>query len=247
MVSLPRNRPQRGPTTNNEHHPPPKPTRTNTKSYKQNQGNKTTLNDQPKKNGFFDTSHLKSDLRGHSVRGGVYAISGQVAIHLAQLVAIAILGRLLGPDEYGLVAMAIPFVGLIMIFNNIGLATATVQKEHITHEQASTLFWINIAVSCLVALVVAALGPLIAWYYNGEEKLIPLTLVMAIGVIAEGLGLQHHALLQRQMRLGIITAINIGRAIISLAVGIIVATAGGGVWALVLMPLSGTIFFTASM
>lgn len=205
------------------------------------------MEERVKHEGFFSRSHLKGDLRGHSVRGGVYAILGQGMVYLTQFIGIAILGRLLGPEEYGLVAMVMPFVGLAIIFNNVGLATATVQREEITHEQASTLFWINIGVSFFVALVVAVMGPMLAWYYNGEEKLIWLTLVMSIGVVVEGLGLEHYALLQRQMRLEILTVLSVVRAVISLSAGIVIAMWGGGVWSLVLMPLAGTIFFTASM
>lgn len=195
---------------------------------------------------FFDRSHLKDDLKSHSVRGGAYAMVGQIAVQATQLAAMIILCRLVKPDDYGLVAMIMPVVGFVMIFNDFGLATATVQREKITHNQASTLFWINVSVSLAVTIVVVCLGPVIAWFFD-EPLLSRLTFVTAAGIIVEGLALEHRALLQRQMRLGIITVLNVSRALVGACVGVCLAWLDKGVWSLVFMPLAGTIFFAVAV
>ena len=193
------------------------------------------------KNQLFGTEHLKADLKGRAVRGGAFTLGGQGMSFLLQMASTVILARLLTPQDYGLIAMITAVTGFVALFKDLGLSMATVQKDRITHEQISTLFWINVALSVMVMLVAMALAPAIAWFY-GEPKLQPLTLVMAVGFVFGGLCAQHSALLRRQMRFGTLALIDILRLAVSVVVGIITALAGAGVWALVYMTLSGSLF-----
>jgi hypothetical protein len=110
----------------------------------------------------------------------------------------AILARLLMPADFGIVAMVSAITGLLGSLGELGLSSATVQRAEITHEQVSTLFWINFAFSLLISGVVAALAPAIAWFYH-EPRLTAITLVSAGSFIFGGLTIQHYALLTRQI------------------------------------------------
>ena len=52
------------------------------------------------------------------------------------------MARLLSPVDFGLFAMVMTAAGLLRVFKDAGLATVTVQREEITREQVSNLFWI---------------------------------------------------------------------------------------------------------
>jgi hypothetical protein len=120
----------------------------------------------------------------------------------------------LTPQDYGMIAMITAVTGFITLFKDLGLSMATVQKAKITHEQVSMLFWINVALSAVVMLVVMALAPAIAWFY-GEPKLLPLTLVMAIGFVFGGLCVQHSQLAflgqLHQLDLGVCAGLRVGQ------------------------------------
>lgn len=148
-----------------------------------------------------------------------------------------LLARLLTPQDYGLVGMVATVTGLVGLFKDMGLSTATVQKAEINHAQISTLFWLNVVFSIATMLITAAIAPLIAWFY-GEPRLIWITLVSAIGFIFGGLTVQHQALLNRQMRFGALAIIDIVSMLIGVATAIVLALNGAGYWALVLMPLA---------
>lgn len=190
---------------------------------------------------FFETDHLKDDLKGRSVRGGAVTILGQGAQLVVMTASTMVMARLLTPQDYGLVAMITAVTGFVTLFKDLGLSMATVQKAEVTHEQVSTLFWINVALSTMVMLVVMGLAPVLAWFY-GEPGLLPLTLVLAIGFILGGLSVQHSALLRRQMRFCTLALIDVLRLMTCVSVGIVTALAGAGVWALVYMPLSASLF-----
>jgi O-antigen/teichoic acid export membrane protein len=190
---------------------------------------------------LFETEHLKADLKGRSVRGGIATMLGQAATFVVQTASTVVLARLLTPEDYGMIAMITAVTGFVTLFKDLGLSMATVQKAEITHEQVTMLFWINVALSAVVMLIVMALAPVIAWFY-GEPKLLPLTLVMAIGFVFGGLCVQHSALLRRQMQFGTLALIDVLRQVVSVLAGIIAALAGAGVWSLVYMPLAASVF-----
>jgi PST family polysaccharide transporter len=192
----------------------------------------SVLTNQKHESGFFDTEYLKSDLKGRSVRGGTITMTAQVIKFVLQIGSTVVLARLLTPQDYGLVAMVTVISGFVALFKDMGLSMATIQKAEINHSQVSTLFWINVAVSLVLALVLAVTAPIISWFY-GEPRLTRITLALAGTFIFSGLTVQHQALLQRQMRFSALAAIEIGSLIISIVVGIALAWYGAGYWALV--------------
>jgi Polysaccharide biosynthesis protein len=112
---------------------------------------------------------------------------------------LMVLARLLGPKDFGLVGMVAAFTGLLVCFRDFGLSAAAVQRDTVTKEQLSTLFWVNIAFGALLALIVVAMAPAIAAFYQ-EPQLFGVTTVLALGFLFNSAGVQHAALLQRQMR-----------------------------------------------
>jgi PST family polysaccharide transporter len=189
---------------------------------------------------FFATEHLKADLKGRSVRGGAVTVAAQGAQFFLRMGSTVVLARLLTPQDYGLIAMVIAVTGFILMFKDMGLSMATVQKDEINHGQISTLFWINVLLSFGVMLVTAALAPVITWFY-GEPRLTWITLALAGAFIFGGLTVQHQALLRRQMRFGSLALIQIVSLSVSILVAIISAWCGAGYWALVLMYLAEAI------
>ncbi|MGD0900434.1 MAG: oligosaccharide flippase family protein, partial [Thermoguttaceae bacterium] len=155
---------------------------------------------------FFSTAHLRDGLKGRSVRGGAASLVGQVAYFLMRLGSMAVLARILTPGDFGLVAMATAITGFVEMFKDAGLSLATVQRAEITHAQVSILFWINVALSAGLMLLVAAIAPAVAWFY-GDSRLIAITLVVAGAFLFGGVGIQHAALLRRQMRFGTLATV----------------------------------------
>ena len=60
-----------------------------------------------------------------------------------------------GPKDFGLVGMVTAFTGILSLFRDFGLSSAAVQRATVTEEQISTLFWINVLVGALLALLTA--------------------------------------------------------------------------------------------
>jgi O-antigen/teichoic acid export membrane protein len=134
-----------------------------------------------------------------SARAGAIAVASQVIQLVIGVTGTVILARLLNPADYGLVAMATVLVSFAAIFKDLGLSEATVQRPSLTHEQCSTLFWINLGLGAVSMLLVAAAAPVVVWFYD-IPALGPITLALSLAFPIGALAAQHAALLRRQMR-----------------------------------------------
>jgi O-antigen/teichoic acid export membrane protein len=178
------------------------------------------------------TDHLLSDLKGRTISSAVVTIIAQGAQFVLNLGSIMVLARLLTPQDFGLFAMVTTVMGFLRVFKDAGLSTVTVQREGITHAQVSNLFWINVAMSGTISVILIVGAPAIAWFYR-EPRLVGVTLVLSSTFLLSGLTVQHAALLSRQMRFMATAVVQVGSMLIGTAVGIAMAWMNYSYWALV--------------
>ena len=186
------------------------------------------------------------DLKDRIIRGGFAKVCSQAANLLLRMGSLMVLGRLLSPKEFGLVGMVTAIVGVLNLFKDFGLSTATIQRTSVTEQQTSTLFWINIMVGAILGLLSLAIAPAVAAFYH-EPRLVGVTAVLGAGFLFNAAGVQHSALLQRQMRFTTTAAIDIFSLTISIAVGIGMALKGFGYWSLVGMTVTLPLICTICM
>ncbi|MEH2475579.1 O-antigen/teichoic acid export membrane protein [Nitrobacteraceae bacterium AZCC 2161] len=172
------------------------------------------------------------DFKARVVRGGFVKLCGQAVSFALRIVFMAILARLLDPADFGLVAMATIGTGIYGLLATAGLSSATVQQATITDEQISTLFWINLGVGILLAIMCAASAPVLVAFYH-EPRLFWVTIAIGAGFVLNAAGVQHSALLQRQLRYVTLTVVELLSQVGSIAAAIGMALAGFGYWALV--------------
>jgi O-antigen/teichoic acid export membrane protein len=186
------------------------------------------------------------NLKEKTIRGGLARLCAQAANFILRLGSLMVLARLLGPKDFGLVGMVTAFTGVLTLFRDFGLSSAAVQQSNVTEEQISTLFWINLLVGVLFGLVTVVMAPALAAFYH-DPRLSGVTVVVAVGFLFNAAGIQHSALLQREMRFTALAVVGVVSLIVSTAIAIVGAKAGYGYWALVAMtvalPLTATVGF----
>ena len=173
-----------------------------------------------------------TDFKRKSVRGGAATVMGQGMSMALQTGSTVILARLLSPTDYGLQGMVFTLTGFFSLFKDAGLSVASVQRENLTHEQISTLFWINVCVGTFLTIVVASMGPLLVVFYK-EPRLLGITIVSASVFLLNSLSVQHRALLDRSLRFATTAKVDVIALAISITVGITMAALGFGYWSLV--------------
>lgn len=185
-----------------------------------------------------------NDFKGLALRGGVVKVGAKAADFLLKMGSLMVLARLLEPTDFGIVGMVTAITGVLSLFKEFGLSVATIQRATITDEQTSTLFWINIVVGAILGIASLAIAPLVAAFYH-EPQLSLVMIVLGSGFVFNAAGVQHSALLQRQMRFTALAVIEVLSLLISSAISIAMATRGYGYWALVAwsvtLPLASTL------
>ena len=159
-------------------------------------------------------------------------MSAQGVQFVLRTVRTIILARLLTPGDFGIITMVVVVINFAQMFKDAGLSMATVQREEISHNQISTLFWINVFISVVLGICVLCCSPLVAKFY-GRGQLTAVTAALSISFIVSGLSIQHAALLRRHMQFGSLAIVSIFAQIISLIITIILALYGLRYWALV--------------
>lgn len=157
-----------------------------------------------------------------------------------QLIQLAILGRLLEPRAFGLMALVLIVLNFAQLFGQMGLSEALIQRKDPTREELSSLYWLNVASSVVVFLVLWAASPMIAWGLGMPElgRILP---VAALSFLVMPFGFQFRALAQKMLRFRLIAGVEIASAVVALAVAVPSAwLLEGGVWSLVWGYLCGT-------
>jgi O-antigen/teichoic acid export membrane protein len=178
-----------------------------------------------------------NNLKSMAIRGGGARLCAQGAGFVVRLGSVMVLSRLLEPSEFGLVGMATAFTGILMLFRDFGLSTATVQRATVSDEQLSCLFWINVLVGTILTLLTVALAPFVVAFYH-DSRLFWITALLGTGFLANALGVQHSAILERHMRFVTLAVIEIVALVTSTLLAMLVARAGFRYWALVVMSIS---------
>jgi O-antigen/teichoic acid export membrane protein len=172
------------------------------------------------------------DLKERAIRGGVAKVFAQTANFALRIVSVVVLSRLLDPKDFGVVAMVTAVTGIYGLFTTAGLSSATIQRMTVSDEQVSTLFWINMLIGTALAACCLATAPVLVSFYH-EPRLFWITVAVATGFLFNAAGVQHSALLERQLRYFALSQIEIFAQLTSVAVGTGMAIAGLGYWSLV--------------
>jgi O-antigen/teichoic acid export membrane protein len=187
--------------------------------------------------GGADVSEVAlKELKRQAARGALVSSVAQAAMFVLRTGSLMMLARLLVKEDFGLVNMVTVFTGVLGLLKD-GLSMAMVQRVSITGAQASTVFWINVAMSGLLGLLAGLAAPILVAFY-GEPRLLWITVVLGAMFVFSGAAVQHRALLQRGMRFAALATIDVVALVCSVTVGIGMAGAGCRYWSLVGMMVS---------
>lgn len=189
----------------------------------------------------MESKNLKSKI----VSGLIWNVVQLAVNKFFAFIVKLVLAKILFPEDFGLVGMAIVFISFVQVFNELGIGAAIVQRkeEHLREAHYHTVFWTGVIWSVAVyLLLVFVMAPLASNFYQQPllRQIIPF---LSLGVLSSPVNLIHRAQLTRQMnfkRLALINNISgISAGLLSLTLAIL----GAGIWSLVFNTLAG--FFIA--
>ncbi len=153
-------------------------------------------------------------------------------MQLIRLLSIVALAWYLVPADFGLIAMAFLVTGFLELFVDLGTGQALIQRRDLDDNLISSVFWANLGLGCLAAVLVSLVAPWLGWVFRAAE-LEALILWLAPVFVISSLGVVHSSLLQRQMRFAAFAKVRLLAAILQAGVAVSMAVSGCGVWSLV--------------
>jgi O-antigen/teichoic acid export membrane protein len=137
-------------------------------------------------------------MRGRVLGGLGWVGTSEVVMQVLRMATAVLLARLLAPDDYGLAALALVFASLVLVFSDLALGAAVVQRKILSEDDRCTAFWMSVGAGILFTLIGVALsGPVAAFY--GEPSVAPLCAAMSATFLITSLATTHEALLLREM------------------------------------------------
>jgi PST family polysaccharide transporter len=176
-----------------------------------------------------------------------WAYGSYVGGRVLVLASTAVLARLLTPEDFGLVALALTVMALLEAVADLGVGQALiVDTGDAVEDRAETAFVLSIGVGLAFTLLVIALSPVAAAVFD-EPDLLAITAVLGLNFFLRSFRTTHEALARKAMTFRSITVADFADAAVRGVTGIALAVAGMGVWALVIGYLVGTVARTVAI
>jgi O-antigen/teichoic acid export membrane protein len=191
--------------------------------------------------GNFLPTEIGGELRRRAVRGAGITVFSQGLVFAIQVMGTVVLARLLTPSDFGVITMVTTFSLLVMSFGLNGYTEAVIQRQNLSHRLASNLFWINVGVGILLALIFSAAGPLMARFY-GDPRVAHVAVGVSLTILLMNISVIHLALLKRALCFSVTSANEVLGGIFSVIVMIALAWAGYGYWSLVVGAVARAFF-----
>lgn len=164
--------------------------------------------------------------------GTLWLTAAQWLMRLTGLITVAVLTRLLTPEDFGVVAAAMTVTPFILLLADLGLSTYVIQVKHADQRLLSTAFWYSLSMAIALMTAMAVFAPVIAVMFNlpGAAPVLR-GCSLAAGFIV--LCSVPAALLRREMRFRELSLQWLVSAVIAQVVAVVLAFHGAGAWALV--------------
>lgn len=170
------------------------------------------------------------------IKGGFYLTIVNVLSQLLAIVVNIVLARLLLPEDFGLVALTMTYIGFITLFTNMGFGSSIIHENETSEKQLASIYWLNYGLSILSFLIIISTSQFAASFYN-EPKLTSIVIVAAINILLHPFYIIHYKLLERDLEFKTISKINLSGTLIGSIAAIVGAFLGLGVYALILQSL----------
>lgn len=179
-----------------------------------------------------------------AARGVRWNLLESVIQQVARLTVMVAIARLIGPDEFGVVALATTYIVLIELLLDQGFGAALIQKKDLRSEDHAAALWFNLGAAAALGLLTVVLAPAVAGFFHTPE-LAAVLRVLTIGLLLRALSIVPASLLNRALRFRRLALANIASIAAAGAVGLWIAAQTGSYWAVVVQLLLQNLIFTA--
>ena len=180
---------------------------------------------------------MTDNLRDKTVRGVAWSFVERFSVQGVTFLLELVIARLVGPENYGLIAMLAIFMAVSQVFIDGGFSSALIQRQDRDERDFSTVFYINLGLSIVTYVLLFVSAPWIASFF-GQPILTDITRVYSLNLILNSLVAVNKTKLTIAVDFKTQSKISFFSALLSGLLGVFLAWQGWGVWALVWQALA---------
>lgn len=163
---------------------------------------------------------------------------------LLQILQLIILGRILGPAVFGVIAIVQIVIQFAQLYMDMGLTDAIIHKEKISKQDMSSLYWFSIMTGFLMCIILIAAAPLIAHMFQ-QDQLTGLIRLISISFFIMPFGMQFQAIATKNLKFDKISKYEITSTFCGVAITLLSAIfLSAGAWSLVYGHISTSLIRT---
>lgn len=190
----------------------------------------------------MDTNSLSEKSR----TGFLWDFIGTVFRQFSMLAVTVVLARIIEPEQFGVIGMAMVFVSITQVIVDVGFTQGIIQKKKVSDEELSTIFYFNLIISIFLSFIIYLLAPIIGEFYR-HKQVTDVLRYLAIMPIITAFAKVQSALLFRNMKFKVLALRDILGTIVGGIVGVSAALLGFGVMALVFQQITTSLVITIVM
>lgn len=172
-------------------------------------------------------------LRPLTIASIAWSMLKQWGSRLISIGLFVVLARTLDPSDFGLAAFAAVFIGVVELPIRMSLGDAIVQQPALKTGQLDSALWGLVGISSLVGAIVAGTAAVVGAQFSDHE-VVPLIIALSLVLPLSGASVVPEALMRRQMKFKALAVRTLLADTLGGAVGLVLAFAGAGAWALVI-------------
>lgn len=163
----------------------------------------------------------------------------------SQVLSVTILARIIGPSEYGIMAMVAVVLNFALILRDLGIGAAIIQRQNISEKLKNTAFSISLIIGLLLCVIIIVSSPLISVLFH-TDKLTKVLIAVSLIFPVTCTTIVHQALLEKESKFRCVSMIETVSTLLGLIFAIVLALSGFGVWSLVIQSLT-TAFISSAL
>jgi O-antigen/teichoic acid export membrane protein len=170
-------------------------------------------------------------------------LGGVMAKSLSGFVISIFLARLLTPEEFGVVGMAMVFITISQVFIDVGFASALIQSQKTTNLSYSSVFWLNLFMGFILTILFYLCAPYIGDFYDNQE-ITNLVKWLSLIFLFNSFCIVQIALLKKKLDFKVLSLSNMLAGIIGGVCGVVAALMDYGVYSLVIQNIVTAVLVT---
>lgn len=154
-----------------------------------------------------------------------------------QLICTFLLARFLTPSDFGIIGMLVVFTTIAQVLVDSGFGAALIREKNVSERDYSSVFYLNLAISIVLYIILFSLSGLIAKFYH-QDILKDICSVTFLSLPLQSLSLVQIVKLKRELKFKKLCIISLSSSIIASVIAIISASYFRNVWALVIQNIA---------